>query len=58
MGKCSVWKPVVSIGTQAVKLHKNFVHFKYSLRVNKKNILSEYSSFLKPTDVKLVHLDR
>ena len=32
---------VVSIGTQAVKLHKNFVHFKYSLSVNKKNILSE-----------------
>ena len=26
---------VVSIRTQAVKLHKNFVHFKYHLRVNK-----------------------
>ena len=25
-----------------VKLHKHFVHFKYSLRVNKKNILGEY----------------
>ena len=25
-----------------VKLHKNFVPFKYSLRVNKKNILGEY----------------
>ena len=24
-----------------MKLHKNFVHFKYSLRVNKKNILGE-----------------
>ena len=24
------------------KLHKNFVHFKYSLPVNKKNILGEY----------------
>ena len=32
----------VSIQTQAVKLNKNFVHFKYSLRVNKKNILGEY----------------
>ena len=38
----SNWKPVVSIQTQAVKVHKNFVHFKYSLRVNKKNILGEY----------------
>ena len=35
-------KPVVSIQTPAVKFHKNFVHFKYSLRVNKKNILGEY----------------
>ena len=33
---------VVSIQTQAVKLHKNFVHFKYSFRVNKKNIWGEY----------------
>ena len=33
---------VVSIQTQTVKLNKNFVHFKYSLRVNKKNILGEY----------------
>ena len=33
---------LVSIQTQAVKLNKNFVHFKYSLRVNKKNILGEY----------------
>ena len=32
----------VSIQTQAVKLNKNFVHFKYSLRVSKKNILGEY----------------
>ena len=32
----------VSIQTQAVKLNKNFVHFKYSLRVNKKNISGEY----------------
>ena len=35
-------KPFVSIQTQAVKFHKNFVYFKYSLRVNKKNILGEY----------------
>ena len=34
---CETGKPVVSIQTQAVKLHKHFVHFKYSLRVNKKN---------------------
>ena len=33
---------VVSIQTQAVKLHENFVHFKYSLRVKKKNIWGEY----------------
>ena len=33
---------VISIQTQAVKLHKNFVHFKYSLQVNKKSILGEY----------------
>ena len=32
----------VSIQTQAVKLNKNFVHFKYSLQVNKKNIFGEY----------------
>ena len=42
-------KPVVSIRTQAVKLLKNFDHFKYSLRVNKKNILGDYSSFFKPS---------
>ena len=28
----------VSIQTQAVKLHKNFDHFKYSLRVNRKTL--------------------
>ena len=32
---------VLSIPTQAVKVHKNFVHFKYSLRVNNKQILSQ-----------------
>ena len=30
---------VVSLRTQAVKLHKNFDHFRYSLRVNKKKHL-------------------
>ena len=39
---------VVLIWTQAVKLHKNFVHFKQSLRMNKKNILIKYSLFFKP----------
>ena len=33
------YKVVSRIQTQAVKLHQNFVHFKYSLRGNKKNIL-------------------
>ena len=40
-------KPVISIRTQAVRMHKNFVHFKYGLRVNNKNILGEFSSFFK-----------
>ena len=31
-------KPVVSKWTQAVKLNKNFLHFEYSMRVNKKKI--------------------
>jgi len=35
-------KPVFSIQTQAVKLHKHFFHFKHSLRLNKKSILGEY----------------
>ena len=41
---------VVSLRTQAVKLHKNFDHLRYSLRVNKKKktIWGVYSSFLKP----------
>ena len=44
-------KPVVLVRTQALKLHKNFGHLKYdeySMRVNKKNILAEYSSFFTP----------
>ena len=43
-----VRKPVISIRTQVVELHKNFDHCKYSLCVNKKNILGGYSSFFKP----------
>ena len=34
--------PVVSVQTQELKLHKNFVHFKHSLRVKEKNILGQY----------------
>ena len=43
--------------TQAVKLHKNFDHFKKSLQLNKKNILGEYSSFFKPSTWKYLQLD-
>ena len=44
--------------TQGVKLHKNFVHFKCSLRVNKKNILGEYlRSLIKPSTGNYLHLD-
>ena len=39
---------MASIWTQAMKLHKNFDHFKYSLCVNTRNILGEYSSFFEP----------
>ena len=42
--------------TQAVKVHKNFVHFKYSLRVDEKNILGENSSFFKPSTWNYLHL--
>ena len=34
--------PVVSLRTQAVKLHKTFDHFRYSLRVNKKKTFGAY----------------
>ena len=47
---------VVSMQTQAVKVHKNFVHFKYSLRVDEKNILGENSSFFKPSTWNYLHL--
>ena len=43
--------------TQAVKLHKNFDHFKKSLQLNKKNILGEYSSFFKPSTWNYLQLD-
>ena len=38
---CQVTSLVVSIRTQAVKLHKNVDHFKYSLCENKKTILGQ-----------------
>ena len=60
-------KPVVSIQThfdkavswltQLVKLHKNFFHFEYSMCVHKKNILGEYSSFLKSSMWNYLQLD-
>ena len=61
-GNWSLRYKVVSIGvfsirTQEVKLHKNIVHFKYSLRVNKKSILGEYFSFFKPSTSNYVHLN-
>ena len=40
------------------KLHKKYDHFKNSLRVNKKNILVEYSSFFKSSTWNCLHLDR
>ena len=40
-----------------MKLPKNFVHFEYNLRVNKKNILGEYSSFFKLMTWNYLHLD-
>ena len=40
-----------------MKLHKNFEHFRYSLRVNQKNILGEYSSFVKSSTCNYLQLD-
>ena len=37
-GKLIVLIQVVLMEPQALKLHKNFDHFKYSLHMNKKNI--------------------
>ena len=47
----------VSIQTQAVKSHKNFVHFKYSSRVNKKNMLGEYLRSLSQVMCNDLHLE-
>ena len=62
LSRASFRKPVVSIQvasirTQAVKMHKNFFHLKYSFRVNKKNILCKYSSFLNRRAWISLHLD-
>ena len=38
----SVLTTFIFIGKPAVKLHKHFVHFKNSLRVNKKNVWGEF----------------
>ena len=45
---------VVTIRTQEMKVHENFNHLKYSLRVNK-NVI--YSSFFKPRTWDYLHLD-
>ena len=46
------------VSTQAVKLHKNVDHFKFSLHVNKEKILGEYSSFFEPwSNWNYLHLD-
>ena len=47
---------VVSAPAQAVKFHKNFGHFKYSLWVNMKNILGKYSSFFGSSTWNYLHL--
>ena len=39
-------------------MHKNFVHFKCSLRVKEKNILDEYRrSLIKPSTGNYLHLE-
>ena len=56
-GKLIVLIQVVLMEPQALKLHKNFDHLKYSLH-NKKNInfWAEYSLFLKPSKRNYLHL--
>ena len=44
---------VVSLRTKAVKLHKNFYQFRYSLRVNKKKHLGRIFFLLKAKYLKL-----
>ena len=58
-GKLIVLIQVVLMEPQALKLHKNFDHFKYSLHMNEKNInfWAEYSLFLKPSKRNYLHLD-
>ena len=48
---------VSRIQTQAVKLHKNFVHFKYSLWGNKKKHFGWISSFFTSSTWNYLHLD-
>ena len=45
---CTTHNAFTSVRTQAMKLHKQFYHFKYSLRVDE-NIWGEYYSFFKPS---------
>ena len=45
---CTTHNASTSVRTQAMKLHKQFYHFKYSLRVDE-NIWGEYYSFFKPS---------
>ena len=47
---------VVLIRTQAVKLHKNFVHFRHSLCVSKKTILDGYCSYVEQFTTRLIKL--
>ena len=48
---------VASWRTQAVKIHKNFDPFKYSLRVNNTKTWGKYSSIFKPRTWNYLHLD-
>ena len=45
---CTTHNASTSVRTHAMKLHKQFYHFKYSLRVDE-NIWGEYYSFFKPS---------
>ena len=56
-GKLIVLIQVVLMEPQALKLHKNFDHFKYSLHMNEKNINFglRYSLFLKPSKRNYLH---
>ena len=58
-GKLIVLIQVVLMEPQALKLHKNFDHFKYSLHMNEKNINFGLNIlwFLKPSKRNYLHLD-